>query len=159
MNRYVIPEELPARVLQMHRATSEKGFQTTLIQEARLLGCVANHTQTSTRYDARSGRVTHLTDQIGDLGFPDVIILKPGRYVFALELKRTREADNYTPEQEKWVRSFRSIGVRSAIMTPFDTETCRALLRQPDLCDPWILDPNGPIQSDLTMLYKPKSRK
>lgn len=82
-------------------AVSEAAFQETIIEAARLYGWLVMHTRPTRtgRYDEK-GRPTYATAIQGDAGFPDLVLARGDRIIFA-ELKAGRRTT--TPEQDVWL--------------------------------------------------------
>ncbi len=77
---------------------TEAAFQKGVIQLARLLGWRVAHFRPA---QDRQGRWK--TPMQGDPGFPDLVLAKGGRVIFA-ELKRDTKAQ-LSPEQKLWLKA------------------------------------------------------
>lgn len=87
--------------------TPETDFYRTVVDAARVLGWRVHH-QRSTR---------HGTPIMGDVGFPDFVLVHPGRpggtgHVLFVELKSDRKGARLTPEQERWALTLVKAGAR-----------------------------------------------
>lgn len=83
VRRRLTPEE------RIDRAMLEDELLTLVLDTASLLGWMCVHT-----------RLSHLGIVQGNVGFPDLVLAKPGRLLF-VELKR--ETARYGPGQERWL--------------------------------------------------------
>lgn len=91
---------------------TEAGFTRTVIDCARLFGWRTAHFR-----PARTARGWRTAVQGDGKGFPDLVLVKGPRLVVA-ELKvGTRRA---APEQDEWLRAFRTAGVPAHIWRPED---------------------------------------
>lgn len=93
---------------------SEKQFQEKVVQLARLLGYRCYHTHDSRRSAA---------------GFPDLVLAKPGRLVFA-ELKS--EKGKVSREQEQWIETLRAAGAHVCLWRAGDMPTVVRVLQGHD---------------------------
>ena len=95
------------------RRERERDFQRAVIDLARLTGWRVHHTRPAL---TRRGR--WLTPIQGDAGFPDLVLVRAGRVIFA-ELKRT--GGKPTPAQRAWLDALRQCaGVEVYLWTPAD---------------------------------------
>jgi len=93
----------------------EKDFQRAVIDLARLTGWRVHHTRPAL---TRRGR--WLTPIQGDAGFPDLVLVRAGRVIFA-ELKRNGARP--TPAQREWLEALQACaGVECYLWTPDDWE-------------------------------------
>jgi hypothetical protein len=91
----------------------EKDFQRAVIDLARLTGWRVHHTRPAL---TRRGR--WLTPIQGDAGFPDLVLVRAGRVIFA-ELKRV--GGKPTPAQRAWLEALQACaGVEVYLWTPND---------------------------------------
>ena len=91
----------------------EKEFQRAVIDLARLTGWRVHHTRPAL---TRRGR--WLTPIQGDAGFPDLVLCRGGRVIFA-ELKRVGRKP--TAEQQAWLDALHACaGVEVYLWTPAD---------------------------------------
>lgn len=109
------PTRLAAR--RRTRAGTEAGFTKAVIDYAHLTGWLAAHFRT-TRTQRRDGSIHYQTPVQGDgAGFPDLLLVRGGR-VLAAELKMPGRKT--TPEQDAWLRAFRTAGVPAYLWVPGD---------------------------------------
>jgi hypothetical protein len=95
------------------RREREKDFQRAVIDLARLTGWRVHHTRPAL---TRRGR--WLTPIQGDAGFPDLVLVRAGRVIFA-ELKRNGARP--TPAQRGWLEALQACaGVEVYLWTPND---------------------------------------
>ena len=93
----------------------ERDFQRAVIDLARLTGWRVHHTRPAL---TRRGR--WLTPIQGDAGFPDLVLVRAGRVIFA-ELKRNGARP--TPAQREWLEALQACaGVECYLWTPDDWE-------------------------------------
>jgi hypothetical protein len=91
----------------------ERDFQRAVIDLARLTGWRVHHTRPAL---TRRGR--WLTPIQGDAGFPDLVLVRAGRVIFA-ELKRNGARP--TPAQRGWLGALQACaGVEVYLWTPND---------------------------------------
>jgi len=91
----------------------EKDFQRAVIDLARLTGWRVHHTR-----PALTQRGRWLTPIQGDAGFPDLVLVRAGRVIFA-ELKRNGARP--TPAQREWLEALQACaGVECYLWTPDD---------------------------------------
>jgi hypothetical protein len=102
----------------------EQDFQAAVITSARMLGWLVVH--------HRPGRTRHgwATPMIGDPGFPDLVLARNGRLLFA-ELKAA--AGRTTPAQNKWLETLATVaGVEVFVWRPHAwNEIVTTLRREP----------------------------
>ena len=99
----------------------ERDFQRAVIDLARLMGWRVHHTRPAL---TRRGR--WLTPIQGDAGFPDLVLVRAGRVIFA-ELKCNGVRP--TPQQQAWLDALASCaGVECYLWTPADWETVVRML-------------------------------
>ena len=95
------------------RREREKDFQRAVIDLARLTGWRVHHTR-----PALTQRGRWLTPIQGDAGFPDLVLVRAGRVIFA-ELKRNGARP--TPAQREWLEALQACaGVECYLWTPND---------------------------------------
>lgn len=95
------------------KAVSERDFQNTVIEYARLHGWRLAHFRPG---QMRSGN--WVTPTSGDTGFPDLVLVRHGVLVFA-ELKRVGKKP--TPSQRAWLADLAECeGVYVFVWTPDD---------------------------------------
>jgi len=93
---------------------SETEFQREVIKIAKSLGWYVNHALPG------KGRNKHLTLFIGKRGFPDLVLCRPPRLIFA-ELKSERGKPS--TDQMEWLDALRACGVEVYLWRPSDWET------------------------------------
>ena len=99
----------------------EKDFQRAVIDLARLTGWRVHHTRPAL---TREGR--WLTPIQGDAGFPDLVLCRGGRVIFA-ELKRV--GGKPTAEQQAWLDALSACaGEECHLWTPDDWDAIEAIL-------------------------------
>ena len=92
---------------------TEREFQQAVVQLARLMGWRVHHTR-----PALTQRGRWLTPIQGDAGFPDLVLCRGGRVIFA-ELKRNGARP--TPAQRGWLEALQACaGVECYLWTPSD---------------------------------------
>ena len=94
---------------------SEKEFQRSVIEYARMMGWRIHHTRPAL---TQSGR--WITPVQGDVGFPDLVLCRPPRLIFA-ELKSERGKPS--TDQMEWLDALRACGVEVYLWRPSDWET------------------------------------
>ena len=95
------------------RRERERDFQRAVIDLARLTGWRVHHTR-----PALTQRGRWLTPIQGDAGFPDLVLVRAGRVIFA-ELKRV--GGKPTPAQRGWLEALQACaGVEVYLWTPND---------------------------------------
>lgn len=102
----------PRRRPSVRFRQSEASFQTQVLRLAKLLGYRAYHT-----FDSRHS----------EEGFPDLVLLKPGRLLIVAELKA--EDGDLAPEQEVWLHAFRAAGALAYVWRPRDWSEIVSTLR------------------------------
>ena len=99
----------------------EKEFQRAVIDLARLTGWRVHHTRPAL---TRRGR--WLTPIQGDAGFPDLVLVRAGRVIFA-ELKCNGARP--TPQQQGWLDALSACaGVECYLWTPADWDAIVRML-------------------------------
>lgn len=97
--------------MTMRLSETERGFQQAVIQLAKFHHWRVHHGDIGR---GRSGK--WLTPQLGDKGFPDLVLSRPGRLIVA-ELKVGR--NKLTPEQGEWLALMSTVpGVEACIWRP-----------------------------------------
>lgn len=94
------------------KSISEKAFMARVIERAKLHGWRVYHTHDSRR---------------SEKGFPDLVLVKNGRCVFA-ELKRSR-AESPTAEQVAWLADLAACGLPAHLWTPEAWDEIEATLK------------------------------
>ena len=95
--------------------SSERDFQQAVVELARLCGWLVHHTR-----PALTQRGRWLTPIQGDAGFPDLVLCRPPRVIFA-ELKRNGARP--TPQQQGWLDALSACaGVEVYLWTPADCQ-------------------------------------
>jgi hypothetical protein len=102
-------------------AQTEAQFQKAVIDAAHLLGWRVHHTR-----PARSGKGWRTPIQ-GDAGFPDLVLARGERVIFA-ELKRDRRSKP-TPEQAAWLETLGTSHLDVYIWRPEDWDDIERILR------------------------------
>ena len=100
-------------------AESEREFQREVIKIAKSLGWYVYHALPG------QGRNKHLTLFIGKRGFPDLVLCRPPRLIFA-ELKSERGKPS--TDQTEWLDALRACGVEVHVWRPSDLERITAML-------------------------------
>lgn len=98
---------------------SETEFQREVIKIAKSLGWYVYHALPG------QGRNRHLTLFIGKRGFPDLVLCRPPRLIFA-ELKSERGKPS--TDQMEWLDALRACGVEVYLWRPSDLETVADVL-------------------------------
>jgi len=94
---------------------NERELQKTILDQARLLGWRIAHFQTAR--SMRDGRA-FMTAQQGHRGFPDLVLLRPPRLVFA-ELKTAKGRVDF--DQATWLNGLDAVpGVEQYVWRPED---------------------------------------
>ena len=101
--------------------TSEADFQTQIIALAHLQGGIVHHTRS-----AMNRRGQWSTPIQGDKGFPDLVLARGGRIIFA-ELKS--EKGKPTPEQQAWLEAL-NWGAEAYVWRPDDWPDIERTLRR-----------------------------
>lgn len=99
----------------MFEHATEADFQTLVVDYARLQGWLVHHTR-----PARTGKGWRTPIQ-GDVGFPDLVLARAGRVVFA-ELKS--EKGRLSAGQSAWLKA-----VDGLVWRPSDWQTIKEILR------------------------------
>lgn len=104
-----------------HRRATEGEFQEAVITLAKLNGWMVAHFRPAR---TENGWRTPMT---GDKGFPDLVLARAGRVVFA-ELKA--HGKRLSKEQQDWAAALSGDNERAEVYTwrPTDMETVRVLL-------------------------------
>lgn len=127
-------------------ALTEAEFQTQVIDLAKRLGWMVNHT-----YRGRTAKGAWRTNATA-AGFPDLTLLRPstGQLVF-LELKR--RGGKPTPAQVEWVAGLQAVpGVEAYIAGPDEWDELTDLLARPNppvpnpATVPPVTDPEEPAR-------------
>jgi hypothetical protein len=101
----------------------EREFQQAVIDLARLMGWRVHHTR-----PALTQRGRWLTPLQGDAGFPDLVLCRPPRVIFA-ELKRA--GGRLTHAQRGWLEALQACaGVECYLWTPADWDAIVQHLRK-----------------------------
>ena len=99
----------------------ERDFQRAVVDLARLCGWRVHHTRPAL---TRTG--AWRTPIMGDAGFPDLVLCRGGRVIFA-ELKRA--GNRPTAEQQAWLNALQQCaGVEVYLWTPADWDAITAVL-------------------------------
>jgi VRR-NUC domain len=111
-------------------APSEAAFTATVLELARVLGWRVVHFR-----PARTARGWRTPVQGDGAGFPDVVLVKPPRVIFA-ELKS--DTGTVSPQQRAWLDALgRCPGVEAHVWRPRDLREIEASLRaRPDQTSP-----------------------
>lgn len=96
--------------LLLARSVREADLQANVLALARALGYRRVHFRPA--QDRRGRWATH---QAGDAGFPDTVLARPGRLIFA-ELKSI--GGRLAPEQDEWLRVLKAAGVEAYVWDP-----------------------------------------
>ncbi len=103
---------------------TERGFQRAVVATARLFGWRVHHTR-----PALNQRGRWLTPVQGDVGFPDLVMARQGRVIFA-ELKQ--EGKRPSPHQRAWLDTLATCaGVEVYLWTPADWKQILEVLKRP----------------------------
>jgi len=98
---------------------TEREFQREVIQRAQALGWYVYHALPG------QGRNKHLTLFIGKRGFPDLVLCRPPRLIFAeLKSERGKPSD----DQREWLDALRGCGVEVYLWRPSDMEAIVGVL-------------------------------
>jgi len=98
---------------------SEREFQREVIKMAESLGWYFNHALPG------KGRNKHLTLFIGKRGFPDLVLCRPPRLIFA-ELKS--ETGKLSTDQQEWLEALRACGAEVYVWRPSELERITGIL-------------------------------
>lgn len=93
------------------KQVSEAEFQRQVTQLAKMLGHLVYHT-----HDSRKSAA----------GFPDMVIVKPGRRVIFAELKSA--TGKTSPEQDEWLEALKASGERVYLWRPEDLQEIGRIL-------------------------------
>ena len=100
---------------------TERDFQRAVVDLARIHGWRVHHTR-----PALNRRGQWQTPIQGDAGFPDIVLARGGRVIFA-ELKRT--GGRPTPQQHMWLETLAQCdGVEVYVWNPDDWDRIVAIL-------------------------------
>jgi len=102
------------------RNVSEAVFLKQVIDLARWRGWLVNHQRPAM---TKQGWRTAIS---GDAGFPDLVMLRSGRAIFA-ELKSAK--GRVTPEQETWLCAAKRAGLESYVWFPKDIDEIERILK------------------------------
>lgn len=107
--------------------TTERDFQSQVLDLARRLGWKVTHFHDSRRMVKRNGRSFLVGDRDAK-GWPDLVLVHPsrGRILFR-ELKS--ETGKLTPEQTAWIDDLKACGLDAAVWRPRDLPTIMETLR------------------------------
>jgi hypothetical protein len=105
-----------SRTRKLALAMSEDDLQTSVIDLARLYGYKVAHFR-SVKVTKKDGSTYWQTPVQGEVGFPDLILLRDGRGL-AWELKSQRGQP--TPAQTQWLSAFKLAGFDARIIRPSD---------------------------------------
>lgn len=106
------------------RSIPEAAFQTRVIETARTFGWLCHHTRPALRQGGR-----YSTPIQGAAGFPDLVLAKNGRVIFA-ELKT--ETGRLTDWQEQWIQALTSDPLNAPEVfvwrpSDYEEEICKVL--------------------------------
>lgn len=108
------------------RAVLEKAFQQRVIRLAKRCGWKVVHFHAASV--GSDGEQVFITPVSGDAkGFPDLILVKPGRQPIFAELKR--ELGKVSPEQWEWLDLLIAAGQFGVVWRPSDMEKIKAVLK------------------------------
>lgn len=109
----------------MRQTVSEEQLQNMVISLARYLGYKVAHFR-GVRIQRRNGTVYYQTPvQADGKGFPDLVLARPGRLVFA-ELKSA--TGKLSPEQEEWLKAIDAAGGEAYVWRPADIDEIEQVL-------------------------------
>jgi hypothetical protein len=113
----------------MKRRTPEKDFQDTVLQWARMLNwkCFYLPDWMYRIAMASMKRARRGDRDWPDPGFPDLILLKPGRLIVA-ELKSPK--GRVSPDQKEWHTLLASVGITVHVWKPDDIDEIIVLLSE-----------------------------
>jgi len=118
MSRRLTPQEVQLRSI------TEAQWQNTVMDLATLLRWRAYHAPENRPVVGRGG--TRYVQNVR-AGFPDLVLVREGRLIFA-ELKR--ETGKLGPGQEEWLADLDEVpGVESYLWRPSDLQTVHRILR------------------------------
>ena len=113
----------PSTMLAAH--LPEDAFQQTVIELAQYLGYKVAHFR-GVRIQRRDGSVYYQTPvQADGKGFPDLVLTRPGRLIFA-ELKS--DTGKVSPEQQTWLEAVDAGGAEAYTWKPRDWQEIQAVL-------------------------------
>lgn len=103
---------------------TEQAFLHRVIDLAKITGWRVAHFR-----PAMTARGAWVTRMDGHTGFPDLVLLRPGRLIFA-ELKRSRKGNTTSPEQLIWLSQLAAVpGIEVYLWTPEAWDDIVKLLR------------------------------
>ena len=105
----------------LYATISEATFTSHVITLARRLGWLAAHFR-----PGMTKRGRWVTAMSGDVGFPDCVLIKPGRVIFA-ELKAAK--GRVTPAQRKWLDVAEKAGIEAYLWKPSMIDEIERILR------------------------------
>jgi hypothetical protein len=109
--------------LAPHEDISEREFTSLVIAVAQGLGWLTFHPRSAME---RSGR--WCTPTQGDVGVPDITLVRDGRLLF-IELKST--TGRLSPDQREWLNALGQVpGVTACVMRPADWAALVRLLQE-----------------------------
>jgi hypothetical protein len=104
---------------------TEDAFQQTVIELAQYLGYKVAHFR-GVRIQRRDGSVYYQTPvQADGKGFPDLVLTRPGRLIFA-ELKS--DTGKVSPEQQAWLEAVDAGGAEAYTWKPQDWQEVQMVL-------------------------------
>jgi len=108
-------------MIRSRKLQREKEFQRAVIEYARMMGWRVHHTLPAI---TQSGR--WITPVQGDVGFPDLVLCRPPRVIFA-ELKRV--GGKVSVAQREWLDALQACnGVECYVWYPDDWEQILSVL-------------------------------
>jgi hypothetical protein len=118
---------------------TEADFQVAVIKLAQYLGYKVAHFR-GVRVLRANGNIRYQTPvQADGKGFPDLVLTRPGRLIFA-ELKS--EKGVLSPEQREWLEAVEAGGAEAYTWRPGDWDDIQALLTRKS-------PPTGEVKEDL----------
>ena len=109
------------RAVNLYDQISESVFTTQIIQMARVFGWRCAHFR-----PAMTKRGRWVTAMSGDIGFPDLVLVRPPRMIFA-ELKSAK--GKLTPDQVLWLEAIRQSDIEQYEWRPKDIANIETILR------------------------------
>lgn len=99
----------------------ERDFEDRVIAEARIRGWLCAHFR-----PAMNRRGVWATPMQGDTGFPDLVLVRPPRVLFAeLKAEKGRTSD----KQRRWLSAlWKCLGVETYLWRPSDSDTISRVL-------------------------------
>jgi hypothetical protein len=114
-----------SRIRSNNTVQHEKDFQRAVIELARTMGWRVHHT-----LPAITERGRWITPVQGDVGFPDLVLCRPPRLIFA-ELKRV--GGKLSVAQREWLDALQACdGVECYLWNPNDWDTIVCTLKGGD---------------------------